>query len=118
MRGRTPPLRASGSRAADRRAQSGQGGARSSKDDQAVRHARPHIGVAEAGRRPQPPGLPLRRGAISVSSSKQGALGARSSRQKEVEMTKARDAAALRVAPLDTPTDLRPTAVPEISGAL
>ena len=33
-------------------------------------------------------------------------------------MTKARDAAALRVAPLDTPTDLRPNAVPEISGAL
>src|SRR5262249_45617665 len=28
------------------------------------------------------------------------------------------DAAALRVAPLDTPTDLRPNAVPEISGAL
>src|SRR5499425_1602925 len=33
-------------------------------------------------------------------------------------MTKAKDAAALRVAPLDTPTDLRPNAVPEISGAL
>src|SRR5499433_1701758 len=33
-------------------------------------------------------------------------------------MTKARDAAALRVAPLDTPTDLRSNAVPEISGAL
>jgi len=33
-------------------------------------------------------------------------------------MTKARDAAALRVAPLDTPTDLRPNAVLEISGAL
>src|SRR5215831_4756721 len=41
-----------------------------------------------------------------------------SSRQKEVQMTKAKDAAALRVAPLDTPTDLRPNAVPEISGAL
>src|SRR5262247_300828 len=33
-------------------------------------------------------------------------------------MTKARDAAALRLAPLDTPTDLSPKAVPEISGAL
>src|SRR6476619_2917681 len=33
-------------------------------------------------------------------------------------MTKARDATALRVAPLDTPTDLRANAVPEISGAL
>src|SRR6266511_2318311 len=33
-------------------------------------------------------------------------------------MTKARDAAALRLAPLDTPTDLRANAVPEISGAL
>src|SRR5215813_1496373 len=41
-----------------------------------------------------------------------------SSRQEEVQMTKAKDAAALRVAPLDTPTDLRPNAVPEISGAL
>jgi starvation-inducible DNA-binding protein len=33
-------------------------------------------------------------------------------------VTKAKDAAALRVAPLDTPTDLRPSAVPEISGTL
>src|SRR5262245_16354027 len=33
-------------------------------------------------------------------------------------MAKARNAAALRVAPLDTPTDLSPKAVPEISGAL
>src|SRR5437763_2422799 len=33
-------------------------------------------------------------------------------------MPKAQDAAALRVAPLDTPTDLRANAVPEISGAL
>src|SRR5499425_2755959 len=33
-------------------------------------------------------------------------------------MTKAKDAAALRVAPLDTPTDLGANAVPEISGAL
>jgi len=33
-------------------------------------------------------------------------------------MTKAKDAAALRLAPLDTPTDLRANAVPEISGAL
>ena len=33
-------------------------------------------------------------------------------------MTKARDAAALRLAPLDTPTDLRADAVPQISGAL
>src|SRR5213082_3846973 len=33
-------------------------------------------------------------------------------------MTKAKDAAALRVAPLDTPADLRANAVPEISGAL
>src|SRR5712672_2780860 len=33
-------------------------------------------------------------------------------------MTKARDATALRLAPLDTPTDLRANAVPEISGAL
>src|SRR5216110_2621247 len=33
-------------------------------------------------------------------------------------MTKAKDAAALRVARLDTPTDLRSEAVPEISGAL
>ena len=33
-------------------------------------------------------------------------------------MTKGKDAAALRVAPLDTPTDLHPSAVPEISGAL
>jgi starvation-inducible DNA-binding protein len=47
-----------------------------------------------------------------------GAVSARSSRQKEVQMTKAKDAAALRLAPLDTPTDLRANAVPEISGAL
>src|SRR5262252_2407828 len=40
------------------------------------------------------------------------------SRQKEIEMTKAKDAAALRLAPLDTPSDLRANAVPEISGAL
>src|SRR5260370_42415489 len=33
-------------------------------------------------------------------------------------MTKAKDAAALRLAPLDTPTDLRANAVAEISGAL
>ena len=33
-------------------------------------------------------------------------------------MTKARDATALRIAPLDTPTDLRANAVPDISGAL
>ena len=33
-------------------------------------------------------------------------------------MTKAKDAAALRLAPLDTPTDLRANAVPEISGGL
>ena len=33
-------------------------------------------------------------------------------------MTKAKDAAALRLAPLDTPSDLRANAVPEISGAL
>src|SRR5258706_15967172 len=33
-------------------------------------------------------------------------------------MTKARDTTALRIAPLDTPTDLRANAVPEISGAL
>src|SRR5246127_1702353 len=33
-------------------------------------------------------------------------------------MTKAKDAAALRLAPLDTPTDLRANAVPEISAAL
>src|SRR6516165_1931445 len=33
-------------------------------------------------------------------------------------MTKAKDAAARRLAPLDTPTDLRPNAAPEISGAL
>src|SRR5262245_15260646 len=33
-------------------------------------------------------------------------------------MTKAKDAAALRVASLDTPTDLRSNAVPEISCAL
>ena len=32
-------------------------------------------------------------------------------------MIKARDAAALRLAPLDTPTDLRADAVPKISGA-
>jgi starvation-inducible DNA-binding protein len=47
-----------------------------------------------------------------------GALRARSLRQKEIQMTKAKDAAALRIAPLDTPTDLRANAVPEISGAL
>src|SRR5215469_8403724 len=33
-------------------------------------------------------------------------------------MTKAKDAAALRLAPLDTPTNLRANAVAEISGAL
>src|SRR6201994_392029 len=33
-------------------------------------------------------------------------------------MTKAKDAAALRLAPLNTPTDRRATAVPEIAGAL
>jgi len=53
-----------------------------------------------------------------VSSSKQGALGADDHIKQEVQMTKAKDAAALRVAPLDTPTDLRANAVPEISGAL
>jgi starvation-inducible DNA-binding protein len=53
-----------------------------------------------------------------VSSSKQGVLGADHHIKKEVQMTKAKDAAALRVAPLDTPTDLRANAVPEISGAL
>jgi starvation-inducible DNA-binding protein len=47
-----------------------------------------------------------------------GAVRARSLRQKEIQMTKAKDAAALRIAPLDTPTDLRANAVPEISGAL
>jgi starvation-inducible DNA-binding protein len=36
----------------------------------------------------------------------------------EREMAKAKEAAALRLARLDTPTDLRPNAVPEISGAL
>src|ERR671930_185189 len=35
-----------------------------------------------------------------------------------MNMTKAKDATALRLAPLDTPTDLRANAVPEISGAL
>jgi hypothetical protein len=55
---------------------------------------------------------------MSVSSRKHGALSARSSHQKEAQMTKAKDAAALRVAPLDTPTDLRSNAVPEISGTL
>src|SRR5215831_4661489 len=55
---------------------------------------------------------------MCVSSSKQGAPGARSSHQKEVQTTKAKNATALRVAPLDTPTDLRANAVPEISGAL
>jgi starvation-inducible DNA-binding protein len=33
-------------------------------------------------------------------------------------MATAKEATALRVARLDTPTDLRPDAVPEISGAL
>src|SRR5262249_31316646 len=50
------------------------------------------------------------------------AVAARSARapshQKEREMAKAKGAAALRLARLDTPTDLRPNAVPEISGAL
>src|SRR5438876_105826 len=38
--------------------------------------------------------------------------------QKEIDMARAKEAAALRLARLDTPTDLRPNAVPEISGAL
>src|SRR5262249_43102730 len=42
----------------------------------------------------------------------------RPSQQKEVPMATTKKATALRVAPLDTPTDLRPDAVPEISGAL
>jgi hypothetical protein len=44
-----------------------QSGSRLSKDDQAARRAGPHIRVAEAGRRPQSIGFPLRRGTISVS---------------------------------------------------
>src|SRR6516225_12340021 len=94
--------RGSPSRAADRRARAAQGQTRWSKDDQAVRRSAPHIGVAEAGRHPQSVGSPLRRGTISVSASKQGALGADHHIKKEVQMTKAKDAAALRVAPLDT----------------
>src|SRR5438034_7283804 len=35
-----------------------------------------------------------------------------------MEMAKAKEATALRLARLDTPTDLRPNAVPELSGAL
>src|SRR5215813_13161671 len=38
--------------------------------------------------------------------------------RRRYKMTTAKDAAALRVAPLDTPPDLRANAVPEISGAL
>src|SRR5213080_3990736 len=38
--------------------------------------------------------------------------------QKEIGMAKAKEAAALRLAPLDTPTDLQPNAVKDISGAL
>src|SRR5438094_400361 len=38
--------------------------------------------------------------------------------QKEIGMAKAKEAAALRLARLDTPTDLSPNAVTEISGAL
>src|SRR5437899_2133813 len=48
-----------------------------------------------------------------------GALSAPDSlHQKEIKMAKAKEATALRLARLDTPTDLRPNAVPEISGAL
>src|SRR5262249_22179145 len=47
-----------------------------------------------------------------------GALSARTSRQKEIHMPKAKNAAALRLGPLDTPTDLRRKARPEISWAL
>src|SRR5262245_64897679 len=36
--------------------------------------------------------------------------------RRRYKMTTAKDAAALRVAPLDTSTDLRANAVPEISG--
>src|SRR5262249_8904351 len=53
---------------------------------------------------------------ISVSSTARSAPNHRVRRR--IEMTKARDAVALRVAPLDTPTDLRSNAVPQISGAL
>src|SRR5215813_7013796 len=38
--------------------------------------------------------------------------------RRRYKMTTAKDAAALRVAPLDTPTDLRANAVPDIAGAL
>src|SRR5262245_16868107 len=116
MRRARPRLWVSPSRAAERRVRAAQGRTRWSKDDQAVRRCAPHIGGAEAGRHPQSIGSLLRRGTISVSSRKQGALSADHHIKKEVQMTKAKDAAALRLAPLDTPTDLRANAVPEISG--
>src|SRR5262249_26308032 len=53
---------------------------------------------------------------ISVSSTARSAPNHRVRRR--IEMTKARDAVALRVAPLQTPSDLRSDPVPEISGAL
>src|SRR5262249_8095842 len=71
-------------------------------------------------------GLPGWHGFVHASSPstnfgfprRSGVPSARPSHQKEREMAKAKGAAALRLARLDTPTDLRPNAVPEISGAL
>jgi starvation-inducible DNA-binding protein len=37
---------------------------------------------------------------------------------KEVQVTNVKDATASRIAPLHTPTDLRPTAVPDLAGVL
>src|SRR5207245_6239192 len=87
------------------------------KDHQAVCRARPHIKVAEAGRHPQSIGF-LSIPGIFRFAHDSGALGAPSSRQKEVEMTEAKDAAALRLARPDTPTDLHANPGAEISGAL
>src|SRR5262249_424201 len=78
----------------------------------------PHIGVAEAGRHPQSVGSPLRPSTISVSSRKPGAIGADNHVKKEEQMTTATDGAGVGVGPLNTATDLRANAVPEISGAL
>src|SRR5215467_13016498 len=84
-----------------------QGESIDSKDDQAVARRVAHIQIYTGGSPRHDLGFAWPRRARRWSSP-----------QKEITMTKARDAAALRLAPLDTPTDLRADAVPEISGAL
>src|SRR6516164_2911526 len=91
--------------ARSRLAHTQQGASIDSKDDQSVARHDAHIRIAR--------GSP-RHDVLNDSA----APGAGHRLNKEITMSKARDAAARRVAPLDTPADLRANAVPEISGAL